>query len=246
MNLLIVEMRRALHGRVVRVLILMALHRVRIRGRDRVHQLGRQDARRAARGRRHTSRGDARLVDRRERRRRPRRLGSLPAARRVDRRCIGRRRRMAGRNDHDGLDVGAAPGALAPVSYRRVRDPGRAHRLRAPDRVPGVVLAVRARRTGRPRASTGIGGSRSSSAMLRIGLFTAIGAMLGVALATIGRNTAFALVAVLRVGRGSRGRDPRDCKPGLAQFLWGENMRPCSRGPNSRRPTSGAARWWRS
>ena len=59
--------------------------------------------------------------------------------------------------------------------------------------------------------------------MVRTSLLTAIGAMLGVALATLGRNTAFALVVVfgwITIVEGMI----RGLKPGLARFLWGENM----------------------
>ncbi len=61
------------------------------------------------------------------------------------------------------------------------------------------------------------------AAMLRTSLLTAIGAVLGVALATLGRNTAFALAAVfgwIAILEGVI----RGLKPGLARFLWGENM----------------------
>ncbi|MDP9332055.1 MAG: hypothetical protein M3Q30_01900 [Actinomycetota bacterium] len=60
-------------------------------------------------------------------------------------------------------------------------------------------------------------------AMLRASLLTAIAAMLGVALATLGRNTSFALVVIfmwLAVVEGL----VRGLKPGLAQYLWGENV----------------------
>jgi hypothetical protein len=59
--------------------------------------------------------------------------------------------------------------------------------------------------------------------MLRSSLLTAIAAMLGVALATLGRNTAFAIVTVftwLAVIEGV----VRGLKPGLARYLWGENI----------------------
>ena len=59
--------------------------------------------------------------------------------------------------------------------------------------------------------------------MFRTSLLTAIGAMLGVALATLGRNTAFAFVVVfgwITIVEGMI----RGFKPGLARFLWGENM----------------------
>jgi hypothetical protein len=61
------------------------------------------------------------------------------------------------------------------------------------------------------------------AAILRTSLLTAFGAMLGVALATLGRNTAFALAAVfgwIVILEGVI----RGFKPGLARFLWGENM----------------------
>ena len=61
------------------------------------------------------------------------------------------------------------------------------------------------------------------AAMLRVSLFTAVGAMLGVALATLGRNTAFALVTVFAWVAILEGVI-RGLKPGLARFLWGENM----------------------
>lgn len=61
------------------------------------------------------------------------------------------------------------------------------------------------------------------AAMLRVSLFTAVGALLGVALATLGRNTAFALVTVFAWVAILEGVI-RGLKPGLARFLWGENM----------------------
>jgi ABC-type transport system involved in multi-copper enzyme maturation permease subunit len=60
-------------------------------------------------------------------------------------------------------------------------------------------------------------------AMARTSLITALGATLGVSLATLGRNTAFALVVVfgwITVVEGMI----RGFKPGLARFLLGENM----------------------
>jgi hypothetical protein len=60
-------------------------------------------------------------------------------------------------------------------------------------------------------------------AMLRTSLLTSIAAVLGVALATLGRNTAFAIVVVftwLIVAEGMI----RSLKPGLGRFLWGENL----------------------
>jgi len=59
--------------------------------------------------------------------------------------------------------------------------------------------------------------------MLRSSLLTAMGAMLGVALATLGRNTAFALVAVFAWIVALEGVI-RGLKPGWARFLWGENL----------------------
>jgi len=59
--------------------------------------------------------------------------------------------------------------------------------------------------------------------MLRSSLLTAMGAMLGVALATLGRNTAFALVAVFACIVALEGVI-RGLKPGWARFLWGENL----------------------
>jgi hypothetical protein len=60
-------------------------------------------------------------------------------------------------------------------------------------------------------------------AMLRASLLTAIAAMLGVALATLGRNTSFALVAIFTWFAVVEGL-VRGLKPGLAQYLWGENV----------------------
>ena len=60
-------------------------------------------------------------------------------------------------------------------------------------------------------------------AMARTSLLTATAATLGVALATLGRNTAFAIVAVfswLIVVEGTI----RSLKPGLGRFLWSENI----------------------
>ncbi len=61
------------------------------------------------------------------------------------------------------------------------------------------------------------------AAMARTSMITALSAVLGVTLATLGRNTAFALVtafAWITVVEGLI----RGLKPGLARFLWGENM----------------------
>jgi hypothetical protein len=60
-------------------------------------------------------------------------------------------------------------------------------------------------------------------AMLRASLLTAIAAMLGVALATLGRNTSFAIVAVFTWVAVFEGL-VRAHKPGLARYLWGENI----------------------
>ena len=59
--------------------------------------------------------------------------------------------------------------------------------------------------------------------MARISLITAVAATLGVALATLGRNTAFALVTVFTWITVVEGMI-RGLKPGLARFLWGENL----------------------
>jgi hypothetical protein len=61
------------------------------------------------------------------------------------------------------------------------------------------------------------------AAMLRTSLLAALGAALGVALATLGRNTAFALVVVFAWISIIEGLI-RGLKPGLARFLWGENL----------------------
>jgi hypothetical protein len=61
------------------------------------------------------------------------------------------------------------------------------------------------------------------AAMLRTSLMTAIAATVGVALATLGRNTAFALILVfgwLAVFEGV----VRGNKPEWGRFLWGDNM----------------------
>ncbi len=62
-----------------------------------------------------------------------------------------------------------------------------------------------------------------TAAIARTGLLTALAAMLAVALATLGRNTAFALAAVFAwmavVENLIRG-----LRPGLAQYLWAANI----------------------
>jgi hypothetical protein len=60
-------------------------------------------------------------------------------------------------------------------------------------------------------------------AMLRISLVTATAAVVGVALATIGRNTAFALGAVFAWVAVLEGVI-RGLRPGWAQYLWAENI----------------------
>ncbi len=59
--------------------------------------------------------------------------------------------------------------------------------------------------------------------MLRASLLTAIAAMLGVALATLGRNTSFALIVIFTWFAVVESL-VRGLKPGLAQYLWGENV----------------------
>ncbi len=61
------------------------------------------------------------------------------------------------------------------------------------------------------------------AAILRTSLLTATAAVLGVALSTLGRNTAFALVIAFGWIALVEGLI-RGFKPGLARFLWGENM----------------------
>jgi hypothetical protein len=61
------------------------------------------------------------------------------------------------------------------------------------------------------------------SAIARASLLTSIAAMLGVALATLGRNTAFALAAVFAWMAVIEGLI-RGLRPGWAQYLWGENL----------------------
>ena len=61
------------------------------------------------------------------------------------------------------------------------------------------------------------------AAMARTSVLAAFAAMLGVALSTIGRNTAFALVVVFTWFSVLEGL-VRGLKPGLSRFLWGENM----------------------
>jgi hypothetical protein len=60
-------------------------------------------------------------------------------------------------------------------------------------------------------------------AVIRTSFVTAIAAMLAVALATLGRNTAFALAAVFAWVVVIEGMI-RGLRPGWAQFLWGENI----------------------
>ena len=60
-------------------------------------------------------------------------------------------------------------------------------------------------------------------AVARTSVVTSIAAMLGVALATLGRNTAFALGAVFAWVVVIEGLI-RGLRPGWAQYLWGENV----------------------
>ena len=60
-------------------------------------------------------------------------------------------------------------------------------------------------------------------AMLRASFLTALAAMLGVAFATLGRNTAFAVLALFAWVAILEGI-VRGLKPGWAQYLWGENI----------------------
>ncbi len=60
-------------------------------------------------------------------------------------------------------------------------------------------------------------------AMARSSLLTALAAMLAVGLATLGRNTAFALASVFAWMAVVEGLI-RGLRPGWAQFLWGENL----------------------
>ena len=72
----------------------------------------------------------------------------------------------------------------------------------------------------------GVDAAWSSSlviAMLRSSLLTAMAAMLGVALATLGRNTAFAIIAVFLWFAVLEGL-VRGLAPGFAKYLWAENI----------------------
>jgi len=60
-------------------------------------------------------------------------------------------------------------------------------------------------------------------AMARSSLLTAVAAMLAVGLATLGRNTAFALAAVFAWIAVIEGLI-RGLRPGWAEYLWGENL----------------------
>jgi ABC-2 type transport system permease protein len=60
-------------------------------------------------------------------------------------------------------------------------------------------------------------------AMARVSLFTATAAALGAAFATLGRNTAFALVVVFAWFAVIEGLI-RSLKPGLTGYLWGPNV----------------------
>jgi hypothetical protein len=60
-------------------------------------------------------------------------------------------------------------------------------------------------------------------AMMRASLLTSIAAVVGVGLATLGRNTAFAVVTVFMWIAVIEGL-VRGLKPGLAHYLWGENI----------------------
>jgi hypothetical protein len=62
-----------------------------------------------------------------------------------------------------------------------------------------------------------------SLAIARVSLLTSIAAMLAVALATLGRNTAFALAVVFAWMAVIEGL-VRGLRPGWAQYLWGENL----------------------
>jgi hypothetical protein len=61
------------------------------------------------------------------------------------------------------------------------------------------------------------------AAMARISLLTAIAAVIACSLATLARNTAFALVTVFAWSAVIEGII-RGLKPGLAGYLWGENL----------------------
>ncbi len=60
-------------------------------------------------------------------------------------------------------------------------------------------------------------------AMARVSLLTAVASVLAVALATLGRNTAFALVAVVAWVAVAENL-VRGLKPSLQSWLWGENL----------------------
>jgi hypothetical protein len=59
--------------------------------------------------------------------------------------------------------------------------------------------------------------------MLRASLMTSIAAMLGVALATLGRSTTFAVLTVFMWVAVFEGV-VRGLRPGWAPYLWGENV----------------------
>ena len=222
MNLFVVEMRRALHRRVVRVLMLLALVGCAVVGVIVfVDSAGRTLAELTANGQAHPAvmrdwwiagGGD----------------GALPVA--AFFLVLGG---LVG-----GATVAGAEWRAGTVTTLLTWEPRRVRVHLARTAACGVLAFViafvlQASSSGSLLPAVLVNGSTANldgnwwlslvAAMVRTSMLTAIAAVLGVALATLGRNTAFALVFVFGWIAVIEGM-VRGFKPGLARFLWGENL----------------------
>ena len=231
MNLLVVEMRRALRRRVIRVMIADRARLVRVRRRDRVPELERQDARRAPPARRD---------------RIPRCSPTGGTRARATARCttaalflliggffagaaVAGAEWRAG-HDHDRAHLGAAPRPAQPHPHRRLR---RSARSSSRSLLQVIFLAVvpprgarqRHDRRGRRRA----GGSSLALAVARTVARHLDRRDAGGRARDAGPQHRVRARRRVRLGRGDRRRDPRPA-PGLGAVPLGrEHRRPrCS------------------
>ena len=219
-RLTVVEMRRALHRRLVRWMIVLAVALSAAHGRDRLPHQPRPVRAGAVAGAPGTH---VELVDQQRRRQLPDHGCVVPRRRGGDLRCLRRRGRVEGRHDHDGAHVGAVTRAPAHRPHRVGGDPRVPDRPRAGGRatslsaLPAVVL------NGSAEGTDGAWWGALLLAMVRVALITALVAVLAVSIATIGRNTSAALIALaawaLVVERLVAG-----LRPQLARFMISENV----------------------
>ena len=218
-HLTFVEMRRALHRRLVRWMVLLAVALSALTGVI-IYVTSRDPV---ALAREAQPPGPHGVMVGPSKRRPAAHRGDVPCRRRRHLRRISGRRRMEGGHDHDGTDVGAGAPASARSPHRLGGDPGLRHRSRPGGRVPGLAALPAVVLNGESDGTTGAWWVGLVLAMTRLALITSLVAVLAVSIATIGRNTSAALIAMAAWALVVE-RIVAVLRPQLARFMIGENV----------------------